>query len=133
MVRVQFTKRGTSDGIRVFCNEMEETVANTALETKLIQLQLTTKRTDRILAKTHEESTSQHQTNLRMVIGQVDKLRLTVEAEKIAAKEDTTEWNVQIDAKISEADAMYERLKNGWQRIRVSWWKSRTKKRCNSR
>ena len=90
---------------------MEETVANTALETKLIQLQLTTKRTDRILAKTHEESISQHQTNFRMVIGQVDKLRLTVEAEKIAAKEDTTEWNVQIDAKISEADAHVRKTK----------------------
>lgn len=90
---------------------MEATVANTALETKLIQLQLTTKRTDGILAKTDEESISRHQTNLRMVIGEVDKLRLTVEAEKIAAKEDTTEWNVEIDAKISEADAHVRKTK----------------------
>jgi hypothetical protein len=93
--------------------EMSETNANTALETKLVQLQLTTKRTDGILAKAEEEPIARHQGTLRTVIGEVDKLRLTVEAEKLGRKEDITKWNEEIDIKISEADS-HVRLTKEW-------------------
>ncbi|CAB4045453.1 Hypothetical predicted protein, partial [Paramuricea clavata] len=92
---------------------MSETNASTALETKLFQLQLTTKRTDGILAKSEEEPIARHQGTLRTVIGEVDKLRLTVEAEKLGRKEDTTEWSEEIDTKISEADS-HVRLTKEW-------------------
>ncbi|CAB4018615.1 Hypothetical predicted protein, partial [Paramuricea clavata] len=92
---------------------MSETNASTALETKLVQLQLTTKRTDGILAKSEEEPIARHQGTLRTVIGEVDKLRLTVEAEKLGRKEDTTEWSEEIDTKISEADS-HVRLTKEW-------------------
>ena len=82
---------------------METTVASTALETKLIQL-LAMERTDGVLAKSSEESIARHQTTLRNVIAEVDKLHLTVEAEKVGRKEDTTEWSKQIETKLNEAD-----------------------------
>ena len=90
---------------------MTETNASAVLETKLLQLQLTTKRTDGILAKSDEESIARHLGTLRTVVGEVDKLRLTVEAEKIGNKEDTTEWSAEIDTKISEADGHVRRTK----------------------
>ncbi len=62
---------------------MEATVASTALETKLIQLKLTTERTKGNLDQPNEESIARHQTTLRNVIGKVDKLCLTVKAEKV--------------------------------------------------
>ena len=83
---------------------METTVASTALETKLIQLKLAMERTDGVLAKSSEESIARHQTTLRNVIAEVDKLHLTVEAEKVGRKEDTTEWSKQIETKLNEAD-----------------------------
>ncbi|CAB4026316.1 Hypothetical predicted protein [Paramuricea clavata] len=92
---------------------MSETNVSTALETKLVQLQLTTKRTDGILAKSEEEPIARHQGTLGTVIGEVDKLRLTVEAEKLGRKEDTTEWSEEIDTKISEADS-HVRLTKEW-------------------
>ncbi|CAB4034967.1 Hypothetical predicted protein, partial [Paramuricea clavata] len=92
---------------------MSETNASTALETKLFQLQLTTKRTDGILAKSEEEPIARHQGTLRTVIGEVENLRLTVEAEKLGRKEDTTEWSEEIDTKISEADS-HVRLTKEW-------------------
>lgn len=92
---------------------MEETNASAELETKLVQLQLTTKRTDGILAKSDEEPIARQLGTLRTVIGEVDKLRLTVEAEKIGRKEDTTEWSADIDIKISVADD-HVRLTKEW-------------------
>ncbi|CAB3981844.1 Hypothetical predicted protein, partial [Paramuricea clavata] len=92
---------------------MSETNASTTLETKLFQLQLTTKRTDGILAKSEEEPIARHQGTLRTVIGEVENLRLTVEAEKLGRKEDTTEWSEEIDTKISEADS-HVRLTKEW-------------------
>ena len=83
---------------------METTVASTALETKLIQLKLAMERTDGVLAKSSEESIARHQTMLRNVIAEVDKLHLTVEAEKVGRKEDTTEWSKQIETKLNKAD-----------------------------
>ena len=79
----------------------------------MVQLQLTTKRTDGILAKSEEEPIARHQGTLRTVIGEVDQLRLTVEAEKLGRKEDTTEWSEEIDTKISEADS-HVRLTKEW-------------------
>ncbi|XP_028414393.1 uncharacterized protein LOC114537543 [Dendronephthya gigantea] len=92
---------------------MSETNASTALETKLVQLQLTTKRTDGILAKSEEEPITRHQGTLRTVVREIETLRLKVEAEKLSRKEDTTEWSEEIDAKISEADG-HVRLTKDW-------------------
>ena len=82
--------------------ETEEQIA--ALETKLVQLQITIKRTDGVLAKADEERIARYQATLRAVTSEVDNLRLTVEGKKIEAKEDITEWNVDINNKLEQAD-----------------------------
>ena len=89
----------------------EATNASAVLKTKLVQLQLTTKRTEGILAKSDEESITRHLGTLRTVVSEVDKLRLAVEVEKISNDEDTTEWNMEIDGKITEADSHVRRTK----------------------
>ena len=83
---------------------METEAQIAALETKLVQLQITIKRTDGVLAKADEENIARHQATLRAVTSEVDNLRLAVEAKKIAAKEDITEWNVDINNKLEQAD-----------------------------
>ena len=83
---------------------MGETESSKALETKLAQLRITSKRTEGILAKSDEESIARHQGTLRTIIGEVENLRIAVEAEKIGKNENTTEWSEEIDTKINEAD-----------------------------
>ena len=83
---------------------METKAQIATLETKLVQLQITIKRTDGVLAKANEESIARHQAMLRAVTNEVDNLRLTVEAEEIAAKEYITEWNVEINSKLEQTD-----------------------------
>ena len=80
------------------------TASVAALQTKITQLKMTMKRTDGVLAKDDEESVARHQATLRTIINEVDNLRLTVEAEKITAKEDPTEWNAEIDDEMDQAD-----------------------------
>ena len=75
-----------------------------ALETKTKQLQITVKRTTNILDKGDEESIERHLTTLRTIISDVEKLRLAVEVEKIAADEDTSEWENIINGEITQAD-----------------------------
>ena len=112
LVRVQFTKPGHLRRDR-FLTKMNETESSRALETKILQLEITSKRTDRILTKCNEESITRHQGTLRTIISEVEKLRITVEAEKIEKKEDTDEWSEGIDAKIHEADSNV-RLTKEW-------------------
>ena len=92
---------------------MDATESSRALETKISQLQITSKRTDRILTKCDEESITRHQGTLQTIISEVEKLRITVEAEKIEKKENTDEWSEGIDTKIHEADG-HVRLTKEW-------------------
>ena len=62
-----------------------------ALEIKTKQLQITAKCRMNILDKGDEESIELHLATLRTIIGDVEKLRLAVEIEKLAAEEDTSE------------------------------------------
>ena len=48
-----------------------------------------------------------------MIINEVDNLCLLVEAEKISAKEDTSEWNLEINDKLVQADG-HVRATNEW-------------------
>ena len=74
------------------------------LNTKTKQLQITVKRTADILDKGEEESIERHLATLRTIISDVEKLRLAVEVEKIAAEEDTGEWENDINGEIARAD-----------------------------
>ena len=86
--------------------KMTETQASneTAFRTKLTQLQITSKRTGAILEKGDDESIKRHQTTLKTIINGVEKLRLVVEEEKIAAKEDIGEWDIRVSEQIAQAD-----------------------------
>ena len=80
------------------------TTQKPALEIKTKQLQITAKRTTNILDKGDEESIERHLATLRTIISDVEKLRLDVEVEKLAAEEDTSEWENDINGKIALAD-----------------------------
>ena len=80
------------------------TTQKPALEIKTKQLQITAKRTTNILDKGDEESIERHLATLRTIISDVEKLRLDVEVEKLAAEEDTREWENDINGKIALAD-----------------------------
>jgi hypothetical protein len=77
---------------------------NSALGNKTKQLQITVKRTGDILDKGDEESIERHLTTLRTITREVEELRLAVEVEKIAAEEDTGEWENEINMEIARAD-----------------------------
>lgn len=83
---------------------MEAKATSATLETKLTQLRITTERTHEILEKVEEEAITRHQTVLRTIVNDVENLRLAVEAEKIAEKEDLTEWSAEIN-KLADADS----------------------------
>jgi hypothetical protein len=91
----------------------EATNASAVLKTKLVQLQLTTKRTEGILAKSDEESITRHLGTLRTVVSEVDKLRLTVEGKKSVMTRTQPSGTRRSTAKLPKQIAMYVERKNG--------------------
>ena len=84
---------------------MEATESN--LKVKLAQLQLTTKRTDNIIASGKHEAIQRQCQTLSTISNEINVMRITVEAEKIGMKvgvEEIVEWNNDIETKLDEAD-----------------------------
>lgn len=91
---------------------MEET-----LQTKLVQLSITSTRTNKILDAGKYEAIERHGVALKATISEVDHCKRAVEAQKIAAKQDLSEigdWVAEIDGKLAEADLEVNRLRE-WQ------------------
>lgn len=106
-----FTKRGTSDGIRI---SMDLKTAETTLETKLTLLQITITRTDATLKTGQPDAIERHQKALRAVVAEADQWRRSVEEQKVMAKQDLDEisaWNTEVQTKFFEADSEVKRLK----------------------
>ena len=104
------------------------TTQKPALEIKTKQLQITAKRTTNILDKGDEESIERHLATLRTIISDVEKLRLDVKVEKLAAEEDTSEWENDINGKIALADESVRATKvwlNDNQKSEMRWSEKR--------
>ena len=89
---------------------MEATESN--LKVKLAQLQLTTKRTDNIIASGKHEAIQRQCQTLSTISNEINVMRITVEAEKIGMKvgvEEIVEWNNDIETKLDEADKEIEK------------------------
>lgn len=88
--------------------------AKTALETKIIQLKIVKDRTDGIINSNNRQKIERQQRALHELVSETDQCKGIVERLKIGAKEDLADieqWNVEIEAKISEADNEVKGLK----------------------
>ena len=91
---------------------MEATESN--FKVKLAQLQLTTKRTDNIIASGKHEAIQRQCQTLSTISNEINVMRITVEAEKIGMKvgvEEIVEWNNDIETKLDEADKEIEKAR----------------------
>ena len=90
---------------------MEGTEAK--MEIKVTQLEMTVMKTNAVLEKGKREAIERHLLTLKHLSGEVNRMRLDVEAAKLAAKEEITalqEWNDWLDTKLEKADSDVERV-----------------------
>ena len=90
---------------------MEATEAN--LEIKVTQVEMTVMKTNAVLEKGKHEAIERHLSSLKHLSSEVTRMRLDVEAAKLAAKEEMTalqEWNTRLDAKLEKADSEVEKV-----------------------
>ena len=83
------------------------------MEIKVTQLEMTIKKTNAVLEKGKHEAIERHLSTLKHLSSEVNRMRLDVEAAKLAAKEEITalqEWSDRLDAKLEKADSYVERV-----------------------
>ena len=88
-------------------------MATTELATKRLQLAMATKRAPKILEAGKSEPIKRHLETLQTIVSEINQCKRTVEAEKIAEKEDISEintWNDEIDNELEMADCEIKRL-----------------------
>ncbi|CAB4015725.1 Hypothetical predicted protein, partial [Paramuricea clavata] len=88
-------------------------MAEADLKTKITQLQMATEKSDAILNGNKKRAIARHGESLKETIAAVNKLRLTVEAEKISkgtSAEEIEEWNKTVENTMEKADGMVEIL-----------------------
>ena len=91
---------------------MEATEAN--MEIKVTQLEMAMMKTNAVLEKGKHETIERHLSTLKHLSSEVNRMRLDVEAAKLAAKEEITalqEWNDRLDAKLEKADSDVEKVR----------------------
>ncbi|XP_067039928.1 uncharacterized protein [Acropora muricata] len=84
---------------------MEPTVEN--LDIKIMQLDITMAKTNVVLDAGTCEAIERQLSTLKSITTEIARMRIEVEAKKLAAKETMTDiekWNTQLDAKLGEAD-----------------------------
>ena len=87
--------------------------SDTNLKTKLTQLQMATDKSDAVLKGNKKRVIARHVDSLKETIATVNKLRLTIEAEKIAkgtGAEEIGQWNSTVENAMENADGMVETL-----------------------
>ena len=90
--------------------------AKTKLDVKLTQLKLAVQKTESVLGKANQEAIERHLKGLKVLTGEVEENKRTVEALKIEGKVEVaeiTQWSEEIDKKIEAAHAEVARVK-GW-------------------
>ena len=89
----------------------------TKLKTKLVQLQMTVSRTEKVLKTESLQAIERQQTSLKTITTEIDLLKSEVEAKKITDEENPDEietWIGKIDKELSKADVEVQRLQQ-WQ------------------
>ncbi len=89
----------------------------TKLKTKLVQLQMTVSRTEKVLKTESLQAIERQQTSLKTITTEIDLLKSEVEAKKITDEENPDEietWIGEIDKELSKADVEVQRLQQ-WQ------------------
>ena len=84
------------------------------LKNKLVQLNITVKRTGKILDEKNYEAIERHEKALKATIDEVDVCERAVEAEKIAPKQEVDEilkWVASVDEELAKADKEVSRLR----------------------
>ena len=82
-------------------------MAEADLKTKITQLQMATEKSDAILNGNKKRAIARHGESLKETIAAVNKLRLTVEAEKISKEtsaEEIEEWYKTVENTMEKAD-----------------------------
>ncbi|XP_028419027.1 uncharacterized protein LOC114544609 [Dendronephthya gigantea] len=93
--------------------EENESGPEAELGTKIIQLQRAIEKSDQVLKTEKKRVILRHIECLKETISKVNKLRISVEATKIAAKiksEEIDNWNQDIESKLEEADSRTDLL-----------------------
>ena len=86
-------------------DEMEATVEN--LDIKVTQLGMAMAKTNIVLEARKPEAIERQLAALKSITKEIDRIRVEVEAKKLAAKEEIAEietWNTHLDQKLEEAD-----------------------------
>ena len=89
----------------------------TKLKTKLVQLQMTVSRTEKVLKTESLQAIERQQTSLKTITTEIDLLKSEVKAKKITDEENPDEietWIGEIDKELSKADVEVQRLQQ-WQ------------------
>ena len=84
---------------------MEATVET--LNIKVMQLNMTVAKTNAVLEAGKPEPIERQLATLKAITAEIDRMRLHVEAKKLAAEEEIADiqtWNAHLDAKVEEAD-----------------------------
>ena len=84
------------------------------MEIKVTQLEMAMMKTNAVLEKGKHETIERHLSTLKHLSSEVNRMRLDVEAAKLAAKEEITalqEWNDRLDAKLEKADSDVEKVR----------------------
>ena len=84
---------------------MEATSANLAI--KVTQLEMTMAKTNTVLQTAKLEAIERQYATLKSITADVERMRIEVEAKKLADKEEMAEiqeWNAALDAKLEKAD-----------------------------
>ena len=77
------------------------------LNIKVMQLDITVAKTNAVLEAGKPEAIERQLATLKAITAEIDRIRLHVEAKKLAAEEEIAEiqtWNAHLDAKFEEAD-----------------------------
>ena len=85
---------------------METTEVN--LEIKVTQLDMTVDKTNAVLQGGKNEVIERHLSSLKYISSEINRMRLNLEATKLAVKEEMTaieEWNARLDEKLEKADS----------------------------
>ena len=86
-----------------FSVEMEATSANLAI--KITQLEMTMAKTNTVLKSAKLEAIERQYATLKSITADVERMRIEVEAKKLADKEEISEiqeWNATLDAKLEK-------------------------------
>ena len=106
------------------------------LNIKVMQVNMTVAKTNAVLEAGKPEPIERQLATLKAITAEIDRMRLHVEAKKLAAEEEIADiqtWNAHLDAKVEEADNEVVKYVSGWMIGKGKQKCSLKKRNCNSK